>query len=132
MQYYIFLCFFVTSLFTQVVSSQPLANKIDALIEQQLPHATVGVLVKDAQTGEIIYSRNANKLLAPASGTKLFTAAAALYQLKPNYSFLTTLAKKNQDFYLSFTGSPSLTIDNLNELLLNLKKNGVNDGRATS
>jgi D-alanyl-D-alanine carboxypeptidase/D-alanyl-D-alanine-endopeptidase (penicillin-binding protein 4) len=108
-----------------IVFSQPLSVKIDALIEQQLPHATVGVFVKDAQTGEVIYSRNANKLLSPASGTKLFTAAAALYHLKPTYQFLTTLSQKNQNFYISFGGSPSLTINNLNELVLSLKKKGV-------
>jgi serine-type D-Ala-D-Ala carboxypeptidase/endopeptidase (penicillin-binding protein 4) len=126
MRYPIFLCLLATSLCSQVAYSQTLAEKIDTLIEQQLPHAIVSVLIKDAQTGQIIYSKNANKLLSPASGTKLFTAAAALYQLKPDYTFLTTLAQKNQDFYLTFSGSPSLTIDNLTNLLLNLQKNGIN------
>jgi serine-type D-Ala-D-Ala carboxypeptidase/endopeptidase (penicillin-binding protein 4) len=126
MRYHIFWWFFITYLFSQVACSQTLAEKIDTLIEQQLPHAIVSVLIKDAQTGQIIYSKNANKLLSPASGTKLFTAAAALYELKPDYSFLTTLAQKNQDFYLTFSGSPSLTIDNLTNLLLSLKKNGIN------
>lgn len=119
------MCFFVTSLFSQIVCSQTLSTKINAIIEQQLPHATVGILVKDAQTGQILYSKNATKLLAPASGTKLFTAAAALYQLKSSYFFLTTLAQKNQDFYITFSGSPSLTSDNLNSLLLKLKQHGM-------
>ena len=121
----IMIIFFLWTTVNSVVFSQPLSAAIDALIEQQLPYATVGVFVKDAQTDEVIYSRNANKLLSPASGTKLFTAAAALYRLKPNYQFLTTLSQKDKNFYVTFGGSPSLTINNLNELLLSLKKNGV-------
>lgn len=126
MRHYPFLCFFVISLFSQVLHSQTLSTKLDAIIEQRLPHATVGALIKDAQTGRIIYSRNATKLLSPASGTKLFTAAAALYQLKSNYTFLTTLSQKNQDMYITFNGSPSLTTDNLESLLLNLKRKNIN------
>lgn len=107
------------------VLAKPLTTKIDEIIDQQLPRAIVGVLIKDIQTGEIIYSRNANKLLTPASSTKLFTAAAALYYLKPDFHFLTTLSQKGANYYLTFTGSPSLTVDNLVALLGNLKKNNV-------
>ncbi len=121
MRYHISICFLVVYLLSPASYADNLSSKIDALIDKSLPHATVGVLVKNAQTDEIIYSRNADKLLTPASGTKLFTAAAALYQLKPNYSFLTSLSQKNNDFYITFSGSPSFTIANLNDLILNLK-----------
>lgn len=119
-------CFLIAFLFSQIVSSESLSTQIESIIEQKLPHATIGILVKDAQTDRIVYSKNANKLLSPASSMKLFTAAAALYQLKPTHRFLTKLSKKNQNYYVAFSGSPSLTIQNLNHLLLNLKKNGVN------
>lgn len=112
-------------LFNQTAHAQTLSAKIDELIEQKLPRATLGVLIKDAQTGEVIYSRNANKLLTPASSTKLFTAAAALYYIQPDFRFLTTLAQKDQNYYLTFTGSPSLSADNLSALVANLKKNKV-------
>lgn len=121
----IFVVICVTYFFNQVACGQTLAEKIDALIKKQLPHATIGVLVKDAQTGQILYSKNADKLLSPASNVKLFTAAAALYHLKPNYHFVTTLSQKNQRFYLRFSGSPSLTVDNFTDLLLSLKKNNI-------
>jgi D-alanyl-D-alanine carboxypeptidase/D-alanyl-D-alanine-endopeptidase (penicillin-binding protein 4) len=113
------------ALFNQTLFAQPLTAKIDEIIDQQLPRATVGVLIKDAQTGEVIYSRNANKLLSPASSTKLFTAAAALYYLKPDFRFSTTLAQKGQNYYITFTGSPSLTAENLAALVANLKKNNT-------
>lgn len=112
-------------LFTPITYSQTLSEQLDTIIDQQLPHATVGVLIKDARTGEVIYSRNANKFLTPASSTKLFTAAAALYHLKPDFRFLTTLSQKDQNYYLKFTGSPSLTDENLTNLILNLKKNNI-------
>lgn len=114
---------FAAFFFNQMGYSQTLSEKIDGIIAQQLPHATVGILIKDAQTGQVVYSRNADKLLSPASGMKILTAAAALYQLKPDYRFITTLSRKNQDYYIQFTGSPSFTVGNLNSLLQNLQKN---------
>jgi D-alanyl-D-alanine carboxypeptidase/D-alanyl-D-alanine-endopeptidase (penicillin-binding protein 4) len=110
----------------QLAFSDALSDKINALIKKELPHATVGVVVKDAQTGTIIYSKNADKLLSPASSIKLFTTAAALYQLKPDFRFVTSLSKKGKDYYLTFSGSPSLTDKNLSDLILTLKKNKPN------
>jgi D-alanyl-D-alanine carboxypeptidase/D-alanyl-D-alanine-endopeptidase (penicillin-binding protein 4) len=122
-RYFNFLLIFM--LFNQTICSQPLTAKIDEIIEQELPRAVVGMLIKNVQTGEIIYSRNANKLLSPASSTKLFTAAAALYYLQSGFRFLTTLSQKEQNYYLTFTGSPSLTEENLVALLATLKKNNL-------
>ncbi|KTC79514.1 D-alanyl-D-alanine carboxypeptidase/D-alanyl-D-alanine endopeptidase [Legionella cherrii] len=123
MRYSNYLWVFAAFFFNQMGCSQTLSEKIDGIIAQQLPHATVGILVKDAQNGQVVYSRNADKLLSPASGMKILTAAAALYQLKPDYRFITTLSRKNQDYYIQFTGSPSFTVGNLNSLLQNLQKN---------
>ncbi len=121
-----YLCFFAAFFFNQIGNSQTLSEKIDEIIAQKLPHSTVGILIKEAETGQVVYSRNADKLLSPASGMKLLTAAAALYQLKPDYRFITTLSRKEQDYYVQFTGSPSFTADNLTSLMLNLKKNNIN------
>ncbi|QEY51545.1 D-alanyl-D-alanine carboxypeptidase/D-alanyl-D-alanine endopeptidase [Legionella longbeachae] len=126
MRYSNCLWFLAAILFNQTANSQTLAEKIDEIIKQQLPHATIGVFVKDAQTGKVIYRRNADKLLSPASSMKLFTAAAALYQLKPDFRFATTLFQKDQNYYIKFTGSPSFTQNNLTELLLSFKKNHIN------
>lgn len=114
----------LASFSSQLGYCQSLSEQIDALIAKELPQATVGVYIKNTSTGDVIYSKNADKLLAPASSTKLFTTAAALYQLQANYHFFTTLSQKNNDFYLTFNGSPSLTEKNLRDLLLNLTKEG--------
>jgi serine-type D-Ala-D-Ala carboxypeptidase/endopeptidase (penicillin-binding protein 4) len=51
-----------------------------------------GVLVTDAATGEILYSRNADGYFMPASNAKLFTTALALATLGPDYRVRTTVA----------------------------------------
>lgn len=121
-----FLWFFSLIMWNQIAFSQTLSEKIEALIKQKLPNATVGIMVKDAKTGQVIYNNNANKLLSPASNIKLFTAAAALYHLKTDYRFLTTLSKHQQNIYLTFTGSPSFTSENLSALIRDLKKHNIN------
>ncbi|STY29268.1 D-Ala-D-Ala carboxypeptidase [Legionella wadsworthii] len=120
-----YLCFFAVFLSSTIGNSQTLSEKIDELIEKKLPNSSIGILIKEADTDKIVYSRNPNKLLSPASGMKLLTAAAALYQLGPDYRFITSLTRKDQNYYIQFTGSPSFTVDNLNSLLLNLKKKNV-------
>lgn len=52
-------------------------------------HAHWGILVRDLRTGAALYARNADKLFAPASTTKLFSAAAALAKLGPDHRFRT-------------------------------------------
>ena len=44
-----------------------------------------GVLVTDAATGEVLYSRNADGYFMPASNAKLFATALALASLGPDY-----------------------------------------------
>jgi D-alanyl-D-alanine carboxypeptidase/D-alanyl-D-alanine-endopeptidase (penicillin-binding protein 4) len=51
-----------------------------------------GVLVTDATTGEVLYSRNADGYFMPASNAKLFTTALALATLGPDYRVRTTVA----------------------------------------
>src|ERR1700730_1386241 len=50
-----------------------------------------GLLVVDAETGEILYEQNADKYFVPASNMKLFSTALALAKLGPDFRFRTTL-----------------------------------------
>ena len=52
-------------------------------------HASWGILVVDPQTDEVLYERNADEMFVPASTTKLFTSAAVLESLGPDYRFIT-------------------------------------------
>jgi D-alanyl-D-alanine carboxypeptidase/D-alanyl-D-alanine-endopeptidase (penicillin-binding protein 4) len=50
-----------------------------------------GVLVTDAATGEVLYSRNPDAYFIPASTAKLFSTALALATLGPDYRVRTTI-----------------------------------------
>lgn len=66
----------------------------DYFNDPNFSNANWGVLVKSLKTGEVLYKRNADKLFIPASNMKLFTSAAALLLLGPDYVYET-------DFYVN-------------------------------
>jgi D-alanyl-D-alanine carboxypeptidase/D-alanyl-D-alanine-endopeptidase (penicillin-binding protein 4) len=63
----------------------------DVLRKPELAVAMVGIKVASLDTGRILFEQNANKLLRPASNMKLYTVAAALDRLSPNYRFVTSV-----------------------------------------
>lgn len=50
-----------------------------------------GLLVADADSGEVLYEKNADRYFAPASNAKIFTTALALATLGPGFRFRTTI-----------------------------------------
>jgi len=62
-----------------------------ALDDAHAQRATWGIVVADRDTGETLYSLNADHFFAPASNAKIFTTALALATLGPDYRFRTTL-----------------------------------------
>lgn len=50
-----------------------------------------GAMIVDADTGSLLYEKNADKYFLPASNMKLLTTALALDTLGPEYRFRTTL-----------------------------------------
>ncbi|MGN7470569.1 D-alanyl-D-alanine carboxypeptidase/D-alanyl-D-alanine endopeptidase [Brevibacillus sp. SAFN-007a] len=98
---------------------------LDPLFEQpQAVGVTAGVLVKSLdKTGDeaILYEKEADALLTPASNLKLLTTAAALSQLGEDYTFKTELygdapVAKNGvqrgNLYVKGYGDPSLHTEN--------------------
>lgn len=77
---YIKHCLFLLLCISNVVQAKSFKNEIQSLIDQYTPESTVSILIKNQEQDKIIYSKNADKLLMPASGIKLFPAVAALYQ----------------------------------------------------
>jgi serine-type D-Ala-D-Ala carboxypeptidase/endopeptidase (penicillin-binding protein 4) len=73
-------------------ASPALADEIDALVSAPPVHrATWGILVTDAATGAVLYRRNADQLLIPASNMKLTVTATALGTLGPDWHYSTEL-----------------------------------------
>lgn len=116
--------FFTQSIIAETAKIE-LSTKIETLIQQQLPNTNVGIVIRDAKTGKTLYAKNAHQVFIPASGTKLFSACAALLALGPDYQFETTLKAKDQDLYFQFNGDPSLSTNDLTELCQKAKTTGI-------
>lgn len=56
----------------------------------ELASAVVGVKVVSLDTGRVLFEENSQKLLRPASNMKLYTVAAAMDRLSPDYHFQTS------------------------------------------
>jgi D-alanyl-D-alanine carboxypeptidase/D-alanyl-D-alanine-endopeptidase (penicillin-binding protein 4) len=63
----------------------------DVLAKPALAPAMVGIKVSSLETGKVLFEENADKLLRPASNMKLYTVAAALDRLSPDYRFVTSV-----------------------------------------
>ena len=89
----------------------------DSFNDPNFNNATWGVLVRSLKTGEMIYKRNPDKLLQPASNMKLFTSAAALILLGPDYSYETNIladgeikkGKLDGDLVIQGSGDPTIS-----------------------
>jgi D-alanyl-D-alanine carboxypeptidase/D-alanyl-D-alanine-endopeptidase (penicillin-binding protein 4) len=58
-------------------------------VAPQYAHASWGLIVVDPSTGQALYAKNANETFVPASTTKLFSSAAVLEALGPDYRIKT-------------------------------------------
>jgi serine-type D-Ala-D-Ala carboxypeptidase/endopeptidase (penicillin-binding protein 4) len=112
----------------------PLNERLDALIAKADlgKRARIGVSVVDLATGQMLYSRNAEVALNPASNVKLVTTAAALATLGPEHRYATRLwAEGVEDgvvtgkLYLQGGGDPSLVTGEIYELAGQLRAAGI-------
>src|SRR5436309_3267737 len=70
----------------------PIATTLAPLIDgAALPGARVAVVVMEAGSGRVLFARDADAALNPASDTKLLTAATALSVLGAGHRFTTVL-----------------------------------------
>lgn len=63
----------------------------EVLQEPGLAPAMVGIKVTSLETGKVLFEENGSRLLRPASNMKLYTVAAALDRLSPDYRFVTSV-----------------------------------------
>src|ERR1035437_9703268 len=70
-------------------------NQMDDIFnDPSFSNANWGVVIQSLETGEYFYKRNEDKLFLPASSLKLFTTAAGLIILGPEYRFTTNIYRR--------------------------------------
>ena len=78
---------------TTLASPADLATRFDRILaDPALTRADVGLVIQVAETGEVLYELDGEKLFVPASNTKIVTAAVALDALGPAYRWETSFA----------------------------------------
>lgn len=107
-----------------------LNTRIDeVLATAPISRARVGVSVLDVETGRLLYAKSDGVLLNPASNVKLFTTAAALSLLGPEFRFKTGLYLDREggknDLYLRGYGDPTLQVEDLWRLSAELSTRGI-------
>lgn len=99
-----------------------------------LPTGTnLALLVQKIGTNLPVVNYNGQQMGLPASTQKLITALAAMLQLGPDYHFITTFETHGKivgnqlkgDLTVRFTGDPTLTRQNIRNMVTELKKQGV-------
>ena len=103
------------------------AQSTDAAVEAALRAPTlagahVAILALDTQTGNVLYARNADDDVVPASTLKLLVGYVALLRLGPQFAFTTEVVAArpvengvlNGNLYLRGGGDPELSLADLN------------------
>ncbi len=112
---------------------QRVRQEIENVLPEGKKNLKVGIFAVSLTKGDVIYQRNADKLLIPASVSKLFTAYAALKKLGPTATFKTNVyrtgslvdGKLTGDLYLKGGGDPSLVSERMWMLVNELVRSGI-------
>ncbi|MHC0035551.1 D-alanyl-D-alanine carboxypeptidase/D-alanyl-D-alanine endopeptidase [Pseudoneobacillus sp. C159] len=103
--------------------------------DPNLNGSIVGMSVRSASTGEIVFQHQANLRLRPASNLKLFTAAAALSVLGENYTFKTEVLTDGAivgnmligNLFLKGYGDPTLLKADFEKFANQLTQKGITE-----
>ena len=94
-----------------------LQSRIGEIVRQPaLEPGIFAVKIVSLDSGDLIFEQNANKFVRPASNMKLYTVAAALDRLTPDYHFITSVYAKEKpdkgtvkgDLIIYGRGDPSI------------------------
>ncbi|MGH8791089.1 MAG: D-alanyl-D-alanine carboxypeptidase/D-alanyl-D-alanine endopeptidase [Stackebrandtia sp.] len=113
---------------------EALKETIDEILaDDRLDGAAASVLVADAASGDVLYERNPDTRLMPASNTKLLTSSAALELLGGDYTYRTDANADGKvkgsalvgDLYLRGTGDPTMLAEDYDALAADIAASGV-------
>ena len=131
------LTFIGCTLFT-VNTFASLQTDLDKMLTPYSNISHIGIIIRQAGSGKIIYNRLQNYLFPPASIQKVLTATAALSYLGPNFTYKTRLWLEgpivnhvvNGNITFQFSGDPELKYADLQQLASNLKSHGIQQIRG--
>ncbi len=113
------LMLWLCALAAAAAQNKELARRVDAILEQSdVARGFWGVEIEELNSGRVVYSHDADRLFTPASNTKLFTTAATLALIGPDYRFRTTVesttppdkyGRLSGDLVLVGRGDPNLS-----------------------
>ncbi len=117
-------------LYASQIFSIGVSSDVDQVIQRVSPQVNLGAVVIDLTTGETLYQRNASRFYIPASNMKLFSEAAVLLALGPDYRFKNQLSTDAHqldngilkgNLYLRLSGDPSFSRHDLRTLFTSLR-----------
>lgn len=112
-----------------------LRQAIQSVVERtSLKAARVTVQVKSLDDGQVVFAKDDEELLNPASNVKLFTAAAALVRLGPEFRFETEFLTdldyqdgRTRTLYVRGRGDPTMTTERLYGIVSELSHTGLKE-----
>ncbi|WP_196777757.1 D-alanyl-D-alanine carboxypeptidase/D-alanyl-D-alanine-endopeptidase [Lentzea aerocolonigenes] len=116
------------------VGNEALTRDLDAILaDGGLKGADVGITVRDANTGEVVYTRSGGRRSQVGSNLKVLTTTSALDLLGPDFRWKTELQSSgaqngstlNGDLVLRGTGDPTMSAARYKALADSLKAKGV-------
>ena len=128
------LFFFLLILSIHFINAQPLSQRLDALLhEEVLKTSEVGIAVFDLTTGKSVYRYQDEKLYRPASVEKIITSVTALAQLGADYTMDTGLRYRGKiendtlkgSLYLIGGFDPEFMDEDLDRLVDALASQGI-------
>ena len=114
--------------------ADPLGKDLSAIIaDPSLAGADVGLSVRRADTGEVLFTSQSSRRSAPASNTKLVTSAAVVDILGLDHRFSTTVRAGGDvrggvlggDLYLRGTGDPTMLAADYDALAAKVAASGI-------
>jgi len=119
---------------TEQTRHQNLSADLDAILtDPRLAGAEFALVVRDVDTGDVLYERNADLRLIPASTLKLLTSAAAFDILGPEHRFITDVSTDGNlrksvldgNIYLRGTGDPTISTEDYADLAAAIAAHGI-------
>lgn len=135
----LFQALFITTFSLCPVPSTAQATSVTQFVDSVLDRPDFkggiqGCIVTDAATGQVLYERNPDTRLMPASNMKVFTSAAALEVLGPDFRYTTRVGAIQPvnsqgalegDLVIAGSGDPLLDMPALHQIIETLKKVGL-------